>query len=334
MTLSVDEFFDSTVGAAAVQATLTSKSNYYTAYRFINITSYSQRTYLQECPRKFQQIKIARVTETEPLTNIDFAFGHAVGAGVQTYAKTNNKDAALFAAFLAWNIDPDTENSKKGKSLPLAILAVLKFIPIWNSMSDEWELASFNGKQAAELLFFLDCENGYYHVGHVDLVLRNKHSGHYAVWELKTTSIQIPDEAMYGNSDQGLGYSIVIDAVAGLEGGVSTFTVFYNVYSSTKRSWTMLPFVKSRNERANWLQDLLYDHAAISTYRKIGLFPKRGNACWSFSKRCPHYGVCDFKVNTSMKFEEWTPDMPFPETPDFKFKLSDLARDIFSAKSS
>lgn len=327
--LSTDDFLDSTLGAT--QAALTTKGNYRYAYRYINITSYSQRELLHECPRKFQQIKIVRAAaDSFELPNLDFIFGHAVGAGVQAFIVTGSRNAAFFACFLAWNTDLNAEFLKKGKSFYFALLAVWKFADLWSQTADEWEIATFNNRAASELLFWIDCENGYYHVGHIDVILRHKVTGKYKIVEVKTTSMKNPDEAQYGNSDQALGYSVVLDSIARSIEEVSVFDVLYPVYSSTNREWTFLPFPKSRNQRAEWLQDLLLDHTTIQTYLKLGFFPKRGNACWSFSKRCPHYGICDLKDATQLgRFEKWTSGVTaYPETPDFTFTLSQLVKGI------
>lgn len=330
--LSPDEFLELPIGiAAADQAARTTKGSYRDSYRYINITSYSQREALHECPRKFQQLKIQREgVGLVELTNLDFIFGHAVGAGAQTYIVTGNKNAAIFACMLSWTTDLNAEIEKKDKSCFFAILAVLKFINFWDQVKGQWEVATFAGRPAAELIFWLDCENGFYHAGHIDVVFRHKTSGHYLVIEIKTTSARNPDEAMYGNSDQGLGYSIIVDAIAGTIGGVSAFEVLYYVYSSTRREWSAFPFTKSRTMRAEWLQDLLLDHTTLNTYIKLGYFPKRGNACWSFSRRCPHYGVCDLKPNTRVdKFDVFdAKTLAYPEKPDFVFKLSDLIQGI------
>jgi len=324
--LDPEEFLDSTVGeSAASQAALTSKKNYRHAYRFINLTSYSQREVLHRCPREFQLMKRITPGVSEEMPNIDFAFGHSAAAGVQTYIVTGDKQASLLAAFLAWNIDLETDLPKKNKSVYFAILAVLKFINYWDAVREHWEVATFNGRPASELLFWLDCENGHHHVGHIDIILRNKNTKKYTVLEIKTTSAKIVDEAMYGNSDQALGYSIILDTIAGLEGGVATFDVLYFVYSTVRREWETIPFQKSRTMRAEWLQDLLLDQTTINTYIKLKFFPKRGSSCWTFSRRCPHYGVCDFKEATRTDhFETWEPNMPLPEKPDFVFNLKDV----------
>lgn len=317
----------------AVQALRTSKKDYRVAYEFINITSHSQREVLHSCPRHFGITKIPNAVGTDAIfLNLDFVYGHSVGAGIQTYLVTGSKQQALFASFLAWNCDLDFALPKKGKSSTLAFLAVEKFIYIWEkNFADDWELAYFNGKPSTELTFFVDCENGYYHAGHIDAILKNKRTGRYMVLEIKTTAIRTIDEAQYANSGQALGYSIVLDKVVQDIDAVANFEVLYLVYSSTQREFTPFPFTKNRVQRAEWLQDLLLDHTLINTYRKIDLFPKRGESCWSFGRRCPHFGVCDMKSvkKDSSVFKVFDPAIhPMPEAMDFVFKLSDLVAGV------
>jgi hypothetical protein len=312
---------------AAIQAHKTSKKNYRDAYIYINVTSHSQIEVLQDCARKFQISKSPAHQTSEGIFNIDFVFGHAVGAGVQAYLATNSPTQAQLASMLAWNIDLDAEFPKKGKSSPLATLAVEKFIQFWKATyEDEWEIALLNGKPATELTFWIDFENGYFHAGHIDVVLRHRVTHKLMVVEIKTTAIRSIDEAQYGNSEQALGYSLVVDRIAESTEIAQNYNVVYFVYSSTNREWQAMPFIKNRTQRLEWLQARLLNHANIGTFRKISFFPKNGSACWSFSSRCPHYGLCDMKSmqRTDFRVFDSTKD-PMPEAMDFTFKLSELA---------
>jgi hypothetical protein len=328
-----------------LQAERTNKKDYRAAYIYINVTSYSQRQVLHNCPREFSINKIpATGAIIGGSTNLHFVFGHSVGAGIQTYLATNNRQQALFSSFIAWNADLDAEIPKKGKNSSFAFLAVEKFIIWWESeMAGEWELAHFNGKPATELTFFIDCENGYYHAGHIDAVLRHRVSGRYLVLEIKTTSIRDVDEAQYSNSEQPLGYSLVLDAIAAqlMDDAereqdpslqvTNSFEVLYLTYSTTRRELVHMPFTKNRSERAEWLQDLLLDHSLVGTYRRLSFFPKRGDSCWSFGGRCEYYGTCDLGLNKSATIKHIVFDrktMDLPERVDFEFTLTDMTKAI------
>lgn len=306
-----------------------------------NVTSYSKLGGLHNCPRYYEleeyeansPIAQAMAGIREP--NLDFCFGHAVGAGIQTYAATRSLVAAQFAAFLAWKAPWDAEKIDKrgepaGKSLAWAELAVEKFgIFMARELSDFEVVRLPDGRPATELSFAVDFENGFHHFGHIDTLLQSKSTGKLAVWEGKTTGFEQIDEAVYANSSQGLGYSVVVDAIAAQLGVTETdYEVLYVVYSSKTREFMLLPFGKSRTQRAEWMQDILLDHANIAQYRKINFFPKRGENCYSYSfrSRCKWFGNC------TMRNESLFPgvqlrvlqDVAEVENVDFKFKLSEL----------
>jgi hypothetical protein len=306
-----------------------------------NVTSYSKLGKLHECPRLFeleilkQCVPITPLLEGDSLqNNLDFAFGHAVGAGIQTYAATKSLVAAQLAAWLAWKAPYDAEKVDKrgtpqGKSLTWALYAVEKFAWFFQNELADWDVLVLpNGKAAVELAFAVDTQNGYFHFGHIDTVLRNRTTGRLAVWEGKTTGLELIKDAAYGNSYQALGYSVVVDAIAHSLGFDSPdYEVLYIVYSSKTREYQLLPFTKSKTQRAEWLQDLLLDHAMISKYQELGFFPKRGESCLNkYGRQCDWYGTCHMRNNSIF------PGVTLPklvdihglETVDFAFTLNDL----------
>jgi hypothetical protein len=306
-----------------------------------NVTSYSLLSKLHECPRKYELDKLQAnhpSSETpEEFVNLDFAYGHAVGAGIQTYAATGDVTAAIFAAMLAWKAPWDAEKLDKrenptGKSLTMATLAVEKFAYWWERNLADWEVVVLpSGKKAVELAFAIDFQNGRYHFGHIDVMLQNRTTGTLAVWEGKTTGFEHIDEALYANSNQALGYSVVVDAIAKEIGASGTeYEVLYIVYSSKTRDFQLLPFGKSRSQRAEWLQDTLLDHASLDTYKRIKFYPKRGENCLNrYGFRCNWFGTC------TMRNESLFPGLVLPELAservrdgieslDFVFRLDDL----------
>lgn len=305
-----------------------------------NVTSYSLLSQLHECPRKYELNKLQanHPSSLVPLDiiNLDFAYGHSVGAGIQTYAATGNLVAAIFAAMLAWKAPHDAEKLDKkenptGKSLAMATLAIEKFAWWWKEQMSEWEVVVLpNGKKAVELAFAVDFQNGRYHFGHIDTLLRNRISGKLAVWEGKTTGFESVDEATYANSSQALGYSVIVDAIAKEIGADGTeYEVLYIVYSSKSREFQLLPFGKTRSQRAEWLQDTLLDHASLDTYKRINFYPKRGESCINrYGYRCNWFGNC------TMRNESLFPGVELKTLPedelhsiealDFVFKLEEL----------
>ena len=303
-----------------------------------NVTSYSKLAAFHKCPRAYEldQLDANSPHHVESdIVNLDFAFGHSVGAGIQTYAATRSLVAAQFAAFVAWKADWDAEKTDnkgnpKGKSLTWAQVAVEKFGYFYQRELTDFEVVTLpNGKPATELSFAIDMENGFYHFGHIDTLLQSKSTGRLAVWEGKTTGFESVDEALYANSSQALSYSVVVDAIAKtLNCSGTDYEVIYVVYSSATRDFQLLPFGKTRTQRAEWLQDVLLDHASIKQYETIKFYPKRGESCFnsSFKSRCKHFGNCTMSngalhPNTVIKQLETIEDV---EAVDFKFTLSEL----------
>lgn len=306
-----------------------------------NVTSYSLLSNLHECPRKYELEKLqanhpSQVAAVEFGPNLDFAYGHAVGAGIQTYAATGDLTASILAAMLAWKAPWDAEKLTRqgggtGKSLAFATLAVEKFSYWWRENMWDWEVVVLpGGKKAVELAFAIDTNNGKYHFGHIDVLLRSRSSGKLAVWEGKTTGYEQVDEATYGNSNQALGYSVVVDAIAkaiGADG--SEYEVLYIVYSSKSREFQLLPFGKSRAQRAEWLQDILLDHASIDTYDRISFYPKRGENCINrYGRTCNWYGQCHMKNSSlfpGVGMQVLTKEtLGSVESLDFVFSLDEL----------
>lgn len=305
-----------------------------------NVTSYSLLSKLHECPRKYELDKLQANHPSSAVVsdaiNLDFAYGHAVGAGIQTYAATGSTHAAILAAMLAWKAPHDAEKLDKrgaptGKSLTMATLAVEKFAWWWQENMAEWEVVVLpSGKKAVELAFAVDFQNGRYHFGHIDTLLKSKISGRLAVWEGKTTGFESIDEAVYANSSQALGYSVIVDAIAKEIGADGTeYEVLYIVYSSKSREFQLLPFGKTRSQRAEWLQDTLLDHASLDTYKRISFYPKRGENCVNrYGFKCNWFGNCNMRTESLFPGLELktlpADELHSIEALDFVFKLEDL----------
>lgn len=329
-----------TDGAALAEARAISANTADKEYRQLvanrNCSSHSKLSNLHDCPRKYEleSYKSSTTVVQEPDNlNLDFAFGHAVGAGIQTYVSTRSLVAAQFAAFTAWRapwdaVKIDKRGHDTGKSLAWAMVAVENVQMFIAEQLADWEVLRMpNGKPAVELSFMVDTENGWYHLGHIDTVLRHKQTNKLAVWEGKTTGQEFVDEAMYGNSYQALGYGVVVDALARQLGMPATdYEVFYVAYSSKTRQFQLLPFTKSLTQRAEWLQDLLLTHAMADKYHQLGFFPKRGDHCLNkYGRRCHWYGTCQMQTSSLFPGVELPSFDPSVDRHiDIRFTLSDL----------
>lgn len=297
----------------------TSNKNYQVLQSYRNTTSYSILSELHSCPRKYQLIKARAASGSSGNNNVDFAYGHAVGAGVQAWLATGDLDKAILNCVLAWNIGFFAEVEKKKKSIWNAIVAVQKYVEFSQASMEDWEVwKAPNGKDAIELSISIDFENGFKHYIHIDVILVNKLTGQLAVQENKTSGFLNIEEAIYANSNQALSYACVVDMLS----DDTSFEVFYCVYSSTSREWNLLPFTKRTALKAEWITDVRLDHATIATYNDLNFYPKRGESCFTFMRRCEFFGSCNLTSN--LQVPSVLPADKEAERVDYAFKLSDM----------
>ena len=256
--------------------------------------SYSGLLELHSCARRYQLNKLRANTVRED--NTTFAFGHAVGLGIQLSMQGLELKDIYFQMFINWSVDIYAEEQRARKSLFYAMQAVQMFHAQKNSyvLDDgtklaDYDLATFEDKPAVELSFRIDVMNGFAYRGYVDAVLLNRYTKEYIVLELKTTALTQLDEAMYKNSAQALGYSIVLDMIAS---GHSSYRVLYLIYKSGKEEFELMSFDKSFTKRADWIRDLVMDVNILGYYNSQDAFPMRGESCYSFFRQCTHFNIC------------------------------------------
>ena len=225
--------------------------------------------------------------------NVHLDYGTAFGVGLQTLLETQGDlETAIWKMMLTYNYANETV-----QKCELSLIAALQsFHSLWDYSS--WKLIS------SELSFklVLDKATQDYFCGYVDAVVQNIHSGIYAVIEAKTTGMRLEKlEPMYSNSPQGIGYSLVLDAVVAGEKGEASWTILYLVnqlkFSSHLPTLHIYPFEKTRKDKLEWLLTLQLDYKRMLGYRELGFWPKRGDHCMTYNRPCPLYGVCDIPMD-------------------------------------
>ena len=257
----------------------------------LKLLSHSSRTTLHKCPRKYQlyRLKAKEATIESEEQQVTFAYGHAVGEGIQASLEGLSETRIIMRTFLAWDTDALYRNDRQRKSLYEAIFAVQKFMYLRDSgYLKEYELVYYNNKPAIEMAFKITLPNGFAYRGLLDAVLRHKHTKEVLVLELKTTSMQ-PDTIHYKNSGQTLGYSIILDIIFP---HLSSYSVLYLVYHTKTKEYTEFPFEKTLLQRALWLQELIVDCSIIELYEQYSIYPLHGESCNDFFKPCKYYGLC------------------------------------------
>lgn len=258
--------------------------------------SYSSRTTLHRCPRKYQLSKISTTPAIARTDSVTLAFGHAVGVGIQCILENKDWNQTVLEMLLSWDIsDLYDEEEKSNKSFWKAIFAVQQFASIRTGALADYELAYFKDKPAVELSFRITLIDEFVYRGHVDVVLKHKETGKFLVIEVKTTSAAYVTEAQYKNSSQALGYSIILDTIAP---GQSEYEVWYLVYKTKSEEYEILPFKKHYSDRAAWIKELIMDVQRIQFYESEDWYPSYGESCNDFYKPCEFFSNC--KMSTSL----------------------------------
>ena len=255
--------------------------------------SYSSCCTLHSCPRKFLLDKTASHKEDTP--TVTFAFGHAVGEGIQQVLLGSNWTTVLWSMFKIWDTDLLEEEAKSKKSIWEAVLAVQKFKNYYedNALS-EYALATVNGKPAVEVAFKINLPNGYIYRGFVDVVLQHKHTGKFLILELKTTGAYKLDEAQYKNSFQALGYAVMLSGMNLLD-TANLFEVRYLVYKTRAKEFSEFSFIKTASQKNAWIETLLVDCNNIESMLTKKYFPRYGESCYAFFRQCKHFSTCHLK---------------------------------------
>lgn len=299
--------------------------------------SYSSNLLLHTCPRRFQLYKLnSKTQEVSELddaskSSVTFAYGTVVGIGVQSILEGNSFQDTLFKCFLEWKPHLFDSNPKQNKDFWRAIHAIKVFSILRTTYLKDYDLVIFEGKPATELSFRIIFPDGFKYRGFVDAVLRHKVTGEILVLEVKTTSSKSLSEAQYKNSAQAVGYSIVLDHIFP---NYSSYSVLYLPYLTHAMEFQPMKFTKSPLQRALWLQELLLDNETIKMYEEYGVYPMRGESCYSFFRACEYYGICTLSTSaltTSLTKEQ---EEALEKEEDSKYQINVTFQDLLATQIS
>lgn len=269
----------------------------------LQLLSHSSRTSLHKCPRKFQLYrlsskKVLMSDEKEVQQGVTFAYGSAVGVGVQSVLEGKSEEQVYIDTFLEWDVDLLDFDDKRKKSFWLAMFAVKKFIALRSEgFLDEYELVYYKGRPAVELSFQINLPDGFKYRGFLDAALIHKTTRKVMVLENKTSS-GTANSAYFKNSGQALGYSVVLDI---LFPKLSSYSVLYLVYETKSLEYRELPFEKSLLQRALWLQELIIDTQLIELYQSFDTYPMHGENCFDFFRECEYLSLCTMSTERLTK---------------------------------
>lgn len=290
--------------------------------------SYSALKSFGECERLFQLDRLL-VNERTKEESAALSLGKAFGAGVQTYLLTQDQDKAIFECYKSYW--PVLEEPEKARSEEHAVSLLLVTIPQLDNLLQDWEIATFNGKPAIELSFRLDIDHKFYYVGYVDVILKNRWNGGYAVGEVKTTGLKLNDlSPLYRNSGQALGYSIVLDTIVGAD--QSEYDLLYLVGQTSdlhNHKFQPMLFKKTILDRLNWFIALGMDVQRLHQMLDMNVFPMRGDHCLQYMRPCRHFGTCT--LTTLDRYKEEVEDTT---VYDFTFSLDTIVAEHLSRINS
>lgn len=285
---------------------------------------------LHSCPRRFQLYRLfGGMGYTEDGENENLLFGSAVGAGTQELFISNDVDKAIVAAAIAWegSLD-DSLGARSKKTIWHAIEATQKFYEFRHQVLSDYEVLLVDGKPAAELGYMIDFGDGFVHRGFLDLLLVSKRTGDLLVYEGKTTKFSNLHDAVYKNSGQGLGYDIVVEAIAkklNITRQYDNYDVLYSVYKSGSGEWQEFRFPKSNTSRAMWLKQILREIQHIAEYAQDDFFPRYGENCYAFFRPCPYFELCGMQDNSLRILPEQVPIAVDDDSRyTFRFTLDEL----------
>ena len=267
--------------------------------------SYSTEALLHSCPRKFQLKCLEAERVQDASTSVTFAFGSTVGMGVAEFMVSRDLEATIFKMFLEWDVDYLAENKQQKKSFPHAVIAIELFkSQLEDGAHSEYEVAEYNGKPAVELSFSVSFPGElaeFTYRGYLDLVLRNIMTGQAGVMENKTNSGTWVNHHMYKNSEQALGYSIILDQI---EPGVAAYDVMYYIFMTKLGRYEQFDFPKSHQQRALWLRDRMWNISLVEKLVKeegnYGMWPICSQGCVSFGRPCEYMDICQLPTESLM----------------------------------
>lgn len=283
---------------------------------------------LRSCARRYQLYKLSptRDDTAEEEGDKHTKFGSVVGEATQEYFVSGDINRCYLTAFRSWPgyIDEDAGERDK-KTFWHALYAIDRFATLRSTVFGNFKIAYFNGKAAREVGFSIDLGDGFFYRGFIDAVLVDEMRNELVVYEGKTTKNREVHEATFKNSGQGLGYSLVLDAIAKLlkiKMGTS-YTVKYCVYKSTALEWEVIPFQKSHLQRALWLRNILISKQRVMEFGTEDYWPMYGESCFKFFRACPYFGVCELSDRYIIG-EKIVDKVEKKEKYDFHFSLQEI----------
>ena len=254
-------------------------------------SSYSSSKTFHSCPRKYFYERHG-VGKTLPRDeSLAASVGQAMHEAIQHYFISGyNVDAALWA--LIWFYPHALSAAEPDKRTLLDCTAAL--LNLLNSgVLRQYELVYFNGKPAVELAFRLLHPSGLHHRGKLDLVVWHAVNQTYSILDIKTRAAYgEPDLAQYQFSDQCVPYRFAVEHIVGRRDvRFDTKYVVINLMLTRPDFW-VFPVEPAPDAFDQWMLRTQLQAALIKQFRASGHWPRNGEACFSWNRRCRYFDIC------------------------------------------
>ena len=286
-----------------------------------SIPIYLSNSYLQDlnrCERYFQLRHLLQGNDKKEDTPATM-LGSAFGIGIAEYLYSRNKNQAILKTWLAYK----EEYQDDRRNVWVCINLLLSAIPYMDNLLLDWKVVEFDNKPAIELSFKLQIDSQFFYAGHVDVCLQNLWTGKYAVLDAKTTGMNILDlDPLYKNSNQTVGYSILLDAIVGKD--LAEYDVLYfigRLGSGTgfEPSIEIKTYPKTLHDRLDWFLSIGLDVERLKRMITLNTFPKREKGCLYYNKPCIFFSTCNLYALDTYKTDEQLSKLGLIEGEEFQF---------------
>lgn len=148
------------------------------------------------------------------------------------------------------------------------------------------------------------------------------------VLEVKTTSANL-NAAIYKNSAQAIGYSIVLDH---LFPSLSAYKVLYLVYKTKSMEFEQLEFHKSYLQRALWIQELLLEKQKLQLYQEVGVYPMHGESCYDYYRECEYLNICTLSTSALAEPLTWAGAKKILKENKQKYQVKVTIQELIAAQ--
>lgn len=260
---------------------------------------------LHSCPRKLELNKFYEHARVDRDESISSGGGTSIHAAWQELLVSGNMERALFVLQekFPWQYQNSPNDVRSIYALYTTFLAMLD-----HKCTENYELVWVNVGgttiPAVEVPFrikfknvslFPDRDVPIYYIGYIDALLRDKETKLVETFDVKSTRIATSDYTpLYAKADQCLPYGYVLERVLGRS--ADNFNVNYLVaYVDIMQPQIYhYAFTKTRADIQEWCMKMALDITHIQTYAQSMFFPKRGESCYSYNRKCIYFDVCDY----------------------------------------